>query len=355
MNVNGTAYRSIWEQPDGRAIQVIDQTHLPRRFVVATLSTLDAVAHAIIQMQVRGAPLIGITAAYGLALALQVDARDTALQAAATRLAATRPTAVNLAWALQRATQALTPLRPEARAAAAWRLAGELAAADVAENAAIAQTGLTLLEQHAKRRRGEPVRVLTHCNAGWLAAVDWGTALAPIYLAHDQGLPVHVYVDETRPRNQGLLTAWELAAHGIPHTLIVDNAGGLLMQQGVIDLCVVGADRVAANGDVANKIGTYLKALAAHANGVPFYVAVPDATFDAACPSGAAIPIEARSGDEVRQVQGLDHAGDVATVNLLPSTAAVSNPAFDITPAALVTGLVTQHGVLRPQHWQDHV
>jgi methylthioribose-1-phosphate isomerase len=298
-------------------------------------------------MRVRGAPLIGVAAAYGLALALLRDPSDAAFERASTMLAATRPTAVNLAWALARMRARLAPLRASERAAAAWAEAAAIADEDVALNEAIGRNGLALLErEHAARKRR--VNVLTHCNAGWIATVDWGTVTAPIFMAHERGIPVHVWVDETRPRNQGLLTAWELASAGVPHTLIVDNAGGHLMQRGEVDLVMVGADRVTRRGDVCNKIGTYLKALAAKANGIPFYAAVPTPTIDWGIEDAMAeIPIEERAEDEVRIVRGLDPEGRFAEVTIAASATPVANPAFDVTPAELVTGIVTEKGVAR--------
>jgi methylthioribose-1-phosphate isomerase len=347
MKVGETYYRSIWEDTNApvrqRGVHIIDQQQLPHRFATATLATLADAADAIASMRVRGAPLIGITAAYGMAFAACVDSSDTALSHAAQVLMATRPTAVNLAWAVQQVSRHLATLPPAFRGEAAWTYAARLADDDVAQNSAIGEHGLPLIAG-----RDRVVNILTHCNAGWLAAVDWGTALAPIYRAHDAGCRVHVWVDETRPRNQGLLTSWELAQHGVPHTVIVDNAGGQLMRDGHVDLCIVGADRVAANGDVANKIGTYLKALAAKDNGIPFFVAVPDGTFDAAMPDGRAIHIEERHGDEIRKMRGLTATGEVAEIDVLPADRAVANPAFDITPARLVTGFITPRGVVAP-------
>jgi methylthioribose-1-phosphate isomerase len=345
MKVGDRHYRSLWADRPGGPVHIIDQTRLPHAFETRSLDSPEAVAEAIETMRVRGAPLIGVTAAFGLALAMARDASDGALAESTGRLAATRPTAVNLAWALGRMREALAPLPPAERAAAAWREAQAIADEDAALNEAIGRHGLALIErEHAAK--GRTVNILTHCNAGWIATVDWGTALAPIYLAHDKGIPVHVWVDETRPRSQGLLTAWELAGHGVPHTLVADNAGGHLMQHGRVDLVLVGADRVTRRGDVANKIGTYLKALAARANGVPFYAAVPTPTIDWEVDDAlAGIPIEERSGDELRLVRGLDGAGRPATVAIAPATTAVANPAFDVTPAALVTGIITERGV----------
>jgi methylthioribose-1-phosphate isomerase len=343
MKVNGQAMRSVWPIGDA-AIGVIDQTVLPHRFETRVLESAAAVEHAIRTMVVRGAPLIGVTGAYGLALALRTDASDAHLAEAQRVLFAARPTAVNLHWALDRVRTAVSGLPPGERAAAAWAEAGRIADEDVELNRAIGAHGAELLRS-LHRRLGRPVNVLTHCNTGWLAAVDFGTALAAVYSAHDAGVPLQVWVDETRPRNQGLLTAWELAAHGVPYRLIVDNAGGHLMQRGQVDIVLVGADRVSARGDVANKIGTYLKALAAHDNGVPFYAAVPSPTIDWRLADGQDIPIEERAADEVLWVNGLDRAGQPAGVQLMPAGTPVTNPAFDITPARLVTGIVTERGV----------
>ncbi len=332
--------------PDGAGIEIIDQRQLPHRLAWVALHDAEAVAAAIGEMWLRGAPLIGAAAAFGLALALRRDASDASLEAASARLAATRPTAVNLAWALQRVRRAAWPCLPAQRAAAAWREALAIAEADVAANAAIGEHGLVLLREMASRREG-PVRVLTHCNAGWLATVGWGTATAPIYMAHAAGLPITVWVDETRPRNQGAsLTAWELGRAGVPHRVVADNAGGHLMRRGEVDLVIVGCDCVAANGDVCNKIGTYLKALAAHDNGVPFYVAMPLSTLDLSLPHGDAIPIEERGEREVTHIAGRNAAGEVVEVCLVPEGSRGANPAFDVTPARLVSGLVTERGVV---------
>jgi len=298
-------------------------------------------------MQVRGAPLIGAIAACGVALAMQEDASDAGLARALEELAATRPTAVNLHWALTRMAQCLTPLPARERPAAAWAEAEAIIAEDAAQNAAIGRLGLPLIEAVAVRRQ-HPVRVMTHCNAGWLATCGHGTALAPVYAAHAAGIPVTVWVSETRPRNQGLLTAWELAESGVPHRLVVDNAAGLLLARGEVDLVITGADRVAANGDSANKVGTYLKALAARDNGVPFYIAAPGSTLDFACPSGADIPIEDRGAEEVRRVTGLDEAGRLAAVHIAAHTTSVANPAFDVTPARLITAILTERGLAAP-------
>jgi methylthioribose-1-phosphate isomerase len=343
MNVEGKATRTI--RPSEGAVEIIDQTRLPHEFVIRRLATLEDAAEAIHVMRVRGAPLIGATAAYGLALAARRDAGNAALRGAGHALIATRPTAVNLQWAVQRMLDLLLPLSPEQRAAAAWREAAAICEEDVAQNRAIGRHGAELIKAIAARKTG-PLNLLTHCNAGWLAAVDWGTALAPVYAAAEAGIPIHVWVDETRPRNQGAsLTAWELAQHGVAHSVIADNAGGHLMQQGRVDLCIVGTDRTAANGDVCNKIGTYLKALAAHDNGVPFYVAAPGPSIDFALASGREIPIEERSAAEVTHIAGIDGEGRVVEVRLTPAGSAAANPAFDVTPARLVTGIITERGV----------
>jgi methylthioribose-1-phosphate isomerase len=347
VKVDGRPYRTIWPNEDGSSVDVIDQRWLPHEFKVATLSSVAEAATAIRDMWVRGAPLIGATAAYGLALAMREDPSDAALDAARDKLAATRPTAINLRWALDAVRKRLSPLAPDARAAAAYAEAKRIADEDVEINRAIGAHGLKILRRLAEEKKsGEPVNILTHCNAGWLATVDYGTATAPIYLAMDQGVNVHVYVDETRPRNQGAsLTAWELAHHGAAHTLIVDNAGGHLMQHGLIDMVMVGSDRTTANGDVCNKIGTYLKALAARDNSVPFYVALPSPTIDWTVRDGREIPIEERSADEVNFVQGLSDDGAITRVRIAPEGSNAANPAFDVTPARLVTGLITERGV----------
>jgi methylthioribose-1-phosphate isomerase len=351
MKVDGKHFRSIWLQPDGWSVGAVDQTRLPHEFVVAPIASCDAAADAISSMLVRGAPLIGATAAYGVALAMRADGSDAALDRAYAALIATRPTAINLKWALDQMKAALLPLAASARAEAAYVRAGEIAEQDIAINRSIGQHGLALIEQVAAAKPpGERVNVLTHCNAGWLATVDWGTATAPIYLAHDKSRAIHVWVDETRPRNQGAsLTAWELGHHGVPHTVIADNAGGHLMQHGMVDLVIVGTDRTTANGDVCNKIGTYLKALAAHDNGVPFYVALPSPTIDFTIDDGLTqIPIEQRAADEVTMMTGRTADGRIERVRIVPSGSPVSNYGFDVTPARLVTGLITERGVLQP-------
>jgi methylthioribose-1-phosphate isomerase len=349
MQVDGKPTRTIWLEADGRSVGIIDQTQLPHHFVTLRLTTLKEAAHAIAAMQVRGAPLIGAAAAYGVALALNADSSDEALERACAALLATRPTAINLKWALDEMMAAVRNRPRSERATAAYRRAAEIADEDVAINQAIGRHGIKLIEAVAARKQpGERVNVLTHCNAGWLATVDVGTATASIYAAHDQGLPVHVWVDETRPRNQGAsLTAWELGQHGVPHTVIPDNTGGHLMQHGLVDLVIVGTDRVTANGDVCNKIGTYLKALAAKDNGVPFYVALPSPTIDFTVKDGIQeIPIEERAPEEVTSISGLTADGRIETVRLVPAGAKVANYGFDVTPARLVTGLITERGIL---------
>jgi len=348
VKVNGQAYRSIWLAADGVGVEIIDQTQLPFRFKVVRLETLDEAMTAVSRMLVRGAPLIGATAAYGICLGLRQSVTSQALESMASRLIACRPTAINLRWAVERMLRLLLPLPEGQRLAAAYREAGRICEEDVATNEAIGRHGATLIRAlRDKKQPGEPVNILTHCNAGWLATVDWGTALAPIYAAVAEGIPVHVWVDETRPRNQGAsLTAWELVAAGIPHHLIVDNAGGHLMQHGLVDCCIVGTDRTTASGDVCNKIGTYLKALAARDNGVPFYVALPGSTVDWTVDDGVAeIPIEERGTEEVLRLQGEDETGMVRTVAIAPAATPAVNPAFDVTPARLVTGLITERGV----------
>ena len=347
MKVGGRPYRTIWLSEDGWSVQVIDQTKLPHRFEVVTLRTVDEAAAAIRDMTVRGAPLIGVTAAYGLALALRQNASDDALETAGHLLRATRPTAVNLAWAIETVTAEVRPLPPDARAPAAYRAAARIADADVAACQAIGRAGAELIAAAHRAGGNRSVNVLTHCNAGWLATVDWGTALAPVYAAHNAGIPVHVWVDETRPRNQGAsLTAWELAEHGVAHTVIADNVGGHLMQHGRVDLCLVGSDRTTANGDVCNKIGTYLKALAAHDNGVPFYAAVPSTTIDWTLDDGVReIPIEQRDGRELSEISGRTAEGEIVTVRVTPAESPVANYAFDVTPARLVTGIITERGI----------
>ncbi len=347
MRVNGQSFRTIWPADASGDVAVIDQTLLPFAFEVRTLRRVEDAASAIRDMVVRGAPLIGVTAAYGVALALRDNASDASLAAAIESLVATRPTAINLRWATQRMRRILAPLAPGERAARAYAEAAAIAEEDVACCAAIGQHGLGVLRELALGRDDRPVNVLTHCNAGWLACVDWGTALAPVYAAHEAGLPVHVYVDETRPRSQGaFLTAFELGAHGVPHTVIADNAGGHLMQHGEVDVCIVGSDRTTATGDVANKIGTYLKALAAHDNGIPFYAALPFSTIDWTLDDGMSqVPIEERSSREVTHVRGRTAAGTVEEVLIVAPGSQGRNPGFDVTPARLVTGIITERGV----------
>ena len=347
MKVGGKSTRTIWLEPDGWSVGVIDQTALPHRLVTSRLTTLAEAAHAIRAMVIRGAPLIGATAGYGMALAVREDASDEGLERAYATLLATRPTAINLRWALDE-IMAVIRNRPRAeRTAVAYRRAAEICEEDVAINTGIGQSGLPLIEAiAAKKQRGERVNVLTHCNAGWLATVDVGTATAPIYSAHDKGIPLHVFADETRPRNQGAsLTAWELGHHGVPHTVIPDNTGGHLMQHAMVDLAIVGTDRTTAGGDVANKIGTYLKALAARDNDIPFYVALPSPTIDWEIESGVSIPIERRDDREVTHIEGWTEEGQRVAVRLTPADSPAANYAFDVTPARLVTALITERGV----------
>jgi methylthioribose-1-phosphate isomerase len=344
MKIDGAAYRTIWLAEDGVSVAVIDQTRLPHAFEVALLRDWRAAERAISTMVVRGAPLIGAAGAYGMALAAHEDASDPALVAVAQRLAQVRPTAVNLAWAIRRMLAAILPAAPGDRGEVAYREAARICDAEVDACEAIGRHGAELIRAAWNGR--DPVQVLTHCNAGWLAAVDWGMSTAPVYKAVEAGVPVHVWVGETRPRNQGAaLTAWELGKAGVPHTLVVDNAGGHLMQNGEVDLCIVGSDRVAANGDVCNKIGTYLKALAAHDNAVPFYAALPASTIDWRLASGGDIPIEQRSAEEVTHIAGLAEDGAVRTVRLAPEGSPAANYGFDVTPARLVSGIVTERGV----------
>ena len=347
MKVGEKSYRSIWLAENGRDVEIIDQTRLPHEFVTVTLHTLDDAVRSISDMLVRGAPLIGATAAYGMCLALADGADDTDIEQYGKTLVASRPTAVNLRWAVERMSALLLGLPENERQAAAYTEAGEICDEDVAVNEAIGTHGLPLIRE-AWEKKGclGRVNILTHCNAGWLATVDWGTALAPVYKAHEAGIPVHVWVDETRPRSQGAsLTSWELVAQGIEHSLIVDNAGGHLMQHGEVDLCIVGTDRTTASGDVCNKIGTYLKALAAKDNDVPFYVSLPGSTIDWTLDNGMDIPIEERSQDEVLWVPGKTRNGKIDQVRIAPEQTPAVNPAFDVTPASLVTGLITERGV----------
>jgi methylthioribose-1-phosphate isomerase len=348
MNVKGKHFRTIWPTANGLSVEIIDQRFLPHEFRTETLSSVDEVATAIRDMWVRGAPLIGATAAYGVAIAMLADPSDKNLEVTWHRLHETRPTAINLKWALDEMLNHLRNVPLEHRSARAFKRAAAICDEDVELNKAIGHHGLEIIKSiAAKKPKGIPVNILTHCNAGWLATVDVGTATAPIYAAFEAGTPIHVYVDETRPRNQGAqLTAWEFAGHGVPHTLIVDNAGGHYMQHGKVDMVIVGTDRTTANGDVCNKIGTYLKALAARDNAVPFYVALPSPTIDWTVLDGVReIPIEERSDAEVSFVQGLDANGVVSRVRISPQETPAGNPAFDVTPARLVTGLITERGV----------
>jgi methylthioribose-1-phosphate isomerase len=346
MKINGTPYRTIWPTTDG-AVEIIDQTRLPHEFVTLRLETMRDAEHAIRFMQVRGAPLIGVTSAYGVALSMSHHASDAALAATCDMLKKSRPTAVNLHWAVERMRTCLSALPVDQRAGAAWTEASNIAEQDVEINAAIGRHGLEIIRT-VHQRKNATVNILTHCNAGWLATVDWGTALAPIYAAFEAGIPLHVWVDETRPRNQGAsLTAWELAQHGVPHTVIVDNAGGHLMQHDRVDMVIVGTDRVTASGDVCNKIGTYLKALAAFDNGIPFYVAMPTPTLDWTLNDGVKqIPIEERGEEEVTHISGLCDDGQIRRVQLTPQGSSAANYAFDVTPARLVTGLITERGLV---------
>jgi len=348
MNIDGQAFRTIWLNEDGCTVEIIDQTRLPHLFEVVPLSGLEEAAHAIRAMLVRGAPLIGATAAFGMALAMREDASDAGIENAYQVLNATRPTAINLRWALDDMRGRLCGHPQDMRVEIAYARAAEVCDEDVAINSAIGDHGLELIRAaHENVSAGEPVNILTHCNAGWLATVDWGTALAPIYKAHDLGIPVHVWADETRPRNQGAaLTAWELGKHGVSHAVITDNAGGHLMQHGLVDMCITGTDRTAASGDVANKIGTYLKALAARDNNIPFYVGLPSPTIDWTVSDGVReIPIEERDQNEVTHISGKASDGQIVSVQLTPDGSSAGNFAFDVTPARLVTGLITERGV----------
>jgi methylthioribose-1-phosphate isomerase len=344
MKVDGKAYRTIWLGGDGTTVQAIDQTLLPHRFVIRDFRKVEDAEKAIRTMIVRGAPLIGAAAAYGMALAMAEDTSNAMLDRAHATLLASRPTAVNLRWALDDMHATLGTLPPARRRDAAYRRAGEIADEDADICRRIGEHGLG--EIRKLEPRGDRLNALTHCNAGWLATVDWGTALSPIYQAHDAGIAIHVWVDETRPRNQGAsLTAWELGQHGVPHTVIADNTGGHLMQHGLVDFCIVGSDRTTRQGDVGNKIGTYLKALAAHDNGVPFYAALPYTTIDWTLADGRDIPIEMRDPGEVSRISGRLSSGELATVELLPEGSPAANYAFDVTPARLVTAIVTERGV----------
>lgn len=345
MKIDGKHYRSIELNEDGWSVRIFDQRKLPWELVHVHLTEMEQAARAISEMWTRGAPMIAATAAYGLCLALRKNPTDNNLNNAYDTLLATRPTAVNLRWALDEMLQAVKPHQGEKRIAASYKRAKEICDEDVEINRQIGLSGLPLLKKMATAKNAEPLNILTHCNAGWLATVDYGTITAPIYMAHDQGLNIHVWVDETRPRNQGAsLTAYELQQHGVPHTVIADNAGGHLMQRGQVDMCLVGTDRVTRNGDVCNKIGTYLKALAARDNNVPFYIALPYPTIDYTMESGTHIPIEERSAREITHIAGRTRSGTVEEVQITRSNAA--NPAFDITPAHLVTGYITERGIL---------
>jgi methylthioribose-1-phosphate isomerase len=347
LKINGTHFRSLWWNADKAVLEIIDQRVLPHELRTQPVATMPDFVDAIVEMRVRGAPLIGATAAYGIALAMAQDPSDAGLDAAWALLERTRPTAINLRWALDRCRAALRDVPHADRARTSLQLAHDIADEDVEINRRIGLHGLDLLRAIAARKpAGTPLRILTHCNAGWIATVDWGTATSPMYHAHDAGLALHIWVDETRPRNQGALTAWELGCHGIPHTYIVDNAGGHLMQHGLVDIVITGTDRVTRRGDVCNKIGTYLKALAAHDNGIPFYVALPSPTIDWTVDDGVAeIPIEERAAQEVTHVMGRDHAGGIATVQVTPHGTPGGNPAFDVTPNRLVSGLITERGI----------
>ncbi|MEN0087395.1 MAG: S-methyl-5-thioribose-1-phosphate isomerase [Pseudomonadota bacterium] len=350
MKINGEHYRSLWWNTQEDALQIIDQRWLPHDFRIETITSMENYATAITDMWVRGAPLIGATAAYAIAFAMRVDPSDQHMEKAWNYFHETRPTAINLRWALNRVRVALLPLPEAERYEAALKLAHEIADEDVEINAAIGRTGLELIKDlAAKKNDGEPVRILTQCNAGWLATVDWGTATSPMYHAHDENIPIHIWVDETRPRNQGALTAWELGSHGVPHTYIVDNAGGHLMQEGLVDMVIVGTDRTTNRGDVCNKIGTYLKALAAKDNDVPFYVALPSPTIDWTISDGVKeIPIEERNSRETTHILGKTEDGQIGNVQVVPDGTNGGNPAFDVTPNHMVTGLITERGVCTP-------
>lgn len=347
MNIHGKHYRTVWVAKDGYTIEILDQTKLPFKLEIVQLSSTTEAATAIREMWVRGAPLIGAVAAYGMALGMKEDTSDAHLNACYDELIVTRPTAINLKWALDRTLDVLKNTAPEARKSIAYDLAKEIADEDVQLCENIGENGMQIIKAIAEKKpQGSTVNILTHCNAGWLATVDWGTAISPIYKAHEAGIKVHVWVDETRPRNQGLLTAFELGSHGVPHTLIADNAGGHLMQHGEVDLCIVGTDRTTSKGDVCNKIGTYLKALAAYDNQVPFYVALPSPTIDWTVYDGVKeIPIEQRDGKEQSHVVGIDPEGELSWVNTAPEGTQCGNYAFDVTPAKYVTGLITERGV----------
>jgi len=351
MLVGGQQYRAIWRDPSTGQVQVIDQRILPHRFEIMDVTTVDEFVVTIRDMVVRGAPLIGVTAAYGMAMAMKEDPSDAGMAEASSKLKGARPTAVNLAWAVDRVAKEIAGLTPSDRALAAMTLADNMANEDVETNAQIGRNGVAVIEEIARSKPAdEPVRILTHCNAGWLATVDRGTATAPIYEAHERGMKIEVWVDETRPRNQGAsLTCWELQHNKIPHRLIVDNAGGHLMQHGMVDVVIVGSDRTTAAGDVCNKIGTYLKALAAKDNGVPFYAAMPTSTIDQAITDGLAeIPIEERGAQEVTHMPGRLESGEMVSAMICPDGTLASNPAFDVTPRRLVTGIITETGIWKP-------
>jgi methylthioribose-1-phosphate isomerase len=347
MRVSGVSRRTIALSLDGWSVEVIDQRFLPHRFVLERLESAEQVMRAIAEMHVRGAPLIGVAAAYGMSLAMREDPSDEGLRAACELIGRSRPTAINLRWAIDGMRKLLEPQPPSRRAELAYSRAAELCEADVVACRQIGEHGALLLSRLAAERRG-PVRVLTHCNAGWLATVDWGTALAPVYVARERGIDIEVWVEETRPRNQGLLTSFELTHEGVPHRLVADNAGGHLMQRGEVDVCIVGTDRTTSQGDVVNKIGTYLKALAAHDTGVPFWVALPRSSYDAALADAAAVVIEERDESEVLEVSGRSTRGEIETVRLAPDGTRARNPAFDVTPARLITGFITERGLTTP-------
>lgn len=347
MKVQGKHYRSLWWNVDKHVLEIIDQRWLPHEFRIQAVESVQDYADAIVQMRVRGAPLIGATAAYGMAQAMRLDPSDSHLKETATLLLGTRPTAINLHWAINRVSSILQPLAVDERADKALSMAHEIADEDVEINYNLGTHGLALIEAVSKQKKTPgPVNILTHCNAGWLATVDWGTATSPMFRAHDAGIDIHVWVDETRPRNQGALTSWELQNHGVPHTYIVDNAGGHLMQHGQVDMVIVGTDRTTRRGDVCNKIGTYLKALAAVDNNVPFYVALPSPTIDWSVTDGIKeIPIEERAAAEVSHIQGTDSNNAISSVEVTPAGATTANPAFDVTPNKMITGLITERGV----------
>ena len=347
MKVNGKHYRSIWFDGQEDQVKIIDQRLLPYEFKIISVESLKDFEVAIKDMAVRGAPLIGATAAFGVARQMLRDPSDDSLESCFNRLLKTRPTAINLKWALDKCRAALMPASIDKRGSLAMNIAQKISDEDVEINRNLGLYGLDIIKEISdKKPTNEPVRLLTHCNAGWLATVDWGTATSAMYQAHNLNIPIHIWVDETRPRNQGALTAWELQSHGISHNYITDNAGGHLMQHGLVDLVIVGTDRTTASGDVCNKIGTYLKALAARDNGVPFYVALPSPTIDWTIENGIKeIPIEERNETEVSNIQGKDETGYTTKVKVTPEGTLGANPAFDVTPARLITGLITEKGV----------